>query len=132
MHGCAAPSHTRCDAAPIWHSVTPPPPPAPQSGRTHWVSCARARRELGYSPRRHAWRPVVDWFIARGHGRGPAVERRRRQLQQQAQEQEAAQDGGLGARRRSGRWAAQQHWQAGGHAASPTRGRRRGAANTQA
>lgn len=40
-----------------------------KSGRTHFMSCAKARRELGYRPRRHSFQPVVAWFLERGHGR---------------------------------------------------------------
>ena len=40
-----------------------------KSGRTHWMSCAKARRELGYQPQRHSFQPVVAWFVERGHGR---------------------------------------------------------------
>ncbi|PRW18367.1 short-chain dehydrogenase reductase family 42E member 1 isoform B [Chlorella sorokiniana] len=40
-----------------------------KSGRTHHMSCAKARRQLGYRPRRHSFQPVVAWFVERGHGR---------------------------------------------------------------
>lgn len=40
-----------------------------KSSRTHWMSCARARKELGYRPRRYPFQPVVQWFLERGHGR---------------------------------------------------------------
>lgn len=36
---------------------------------THWFSVAKARRELGYTPVRHDFQPVVHWFLERGHGR---------------------------------------------------------------
>lgn len=38
-------------------------------------SCSKARRELGYAPQRYEWQPVVDWFVARGHGRRRARSR---------------------------------------------------------
>ena len=33
------------------------------------MSCARAKKQLGYRPQRHPFQPVVQWFLERGHGR---------------------------------------------------------------
>lgn len=40
-----------------------------KSGRSHWMTCARAKQQLGYRPEQHSWQPVVAWFAERGHGR---------------------------------------------------------------
>ncbi|KAL4432851.1 hypothetical protein ABPG77_008177 [Micractinium sp. CCAP 211/92] len=42
-----------------------------KSSGTHWFSVDKARRELGYAPVRHSFKPVVQWFVDRGHGRRP-------------------------------------------------------------
>lgn len=36
---------------------------------THWFRIDKAKRELGYRPQTLPFKPVVDWFLERGHGR---------------------------------------------------------------
>lgn len=39
-----------------------------KSSGTHWFTVEKARRELGYNPVHHDFKPVVQWFLDRGHG----------------------------------------------------------------
>lgn len=50
------------------HDLTSSHPTPPHPGSTHWFTVEKARRELGYNPVHHDFKPVVQWFLDRGHG----------------------------------------------------------------